>query len=115
MVHRIDKEILEEKYKKILQPPPKALNISVYEVSYRKYHRYLTNVVDVDKRVVIWNDKGRKAEILDRYYKGIGEEGCRQIETVALDGAKTFISPTNKYAINATVVYDKFHVIQKLN
>lgn len=27
----------------------------------------------------------------------------------------TYISSTNKYAINAIVVYDKFHVMQKLN
>jgi transposase len=114
-VYRIDKEILQEQYEKILQPPPAALNISVDEVSYRKYHRYLTNVVDTDKKAVIWNDKGRKTEILDRYYKGIGQDACEKIETVALDGAKTFIGSTTKYARNATVVYDKFHIIQKLN
>lgn len=34
---------------------------------------------------------------------------------MALDGAETFISFTNKYAINVTIVYDKFHMIQKLN
>jgi len=39
-------------------------------------------VIDVDKRLVIWNDKGRKAEVLDRYYAGIGEEGCQRIEGV---------------------------------
>ncbi|MFH1452746.1 MAG: transposase family protein [Armatimonadota bacterium] len=68
MVYRIDKEVLEEKAKQLLSPPPAATNISVDEVSYLKYHRYLTNVIDVDRRIVIWNDKGRKAEVLDRYY-----------------------------------------------
>lgn len=115
VVYRIDKEILEEKAKQILIPPPAAVNISVDEVSYRKYHRYLTNVIDVDKRLVIWNDKGRKAEILDRYYDGIGAENCKRIESVALDGARTYISSTNNYAINALIVYDRFHIMQKLN
>lgn len=115
VVYRIDKETLEEKARQILIPPPSAVNISVDEVSYRKYHRYLTNVIDVDKRLVIWNGKGRKAEILDRYYYGIGKENCRKIETVALDGAKTYISSTNRYATNALIVYDKFHIMQKLN
>ncbi len=114
-VYRIDKEILEEQYKTKLIPPPAALNISVDEVSYKKYHRYLTNVVDVDKKVVIWNDRGRKTEVLDRYYVGIGEDNCKQIESVALDGARTFISSTNKYAVNALIVYDKFHIVQKLS
>ena len=114
-VYRIDKEILEEKAKRLLEPPPAALNISVDEVSYRKYYRYLTNVIDVDKKLIIWNDKGRKSEVLDRYYKGIGKENCLKIESVALDGAQNYISSTNNYAINATIVYDRFHISQNLN
>ena len=114
-VYRIDKEILKAQYNLKLVPPPAAINISVDEVSYKKYHRYLTNVVDADERAVIWNDRGRKTEVLDRYYAGIGEDNCKRIESVALDGARTFISSTNKYAVNALIVYDKFHIIQKLN
>lgn len=114
-VYRIDREILKEQYNAKLVPPPAAINISVDEVSYKKYHRYLTNVVDADERAVIWNDKGRKTEVLDRYYAGIGEGNCQRIESVALDGARTFISSTVKYAVNALIVYDKFHIIQKLN
>jgi len=115
VVYRIDKEMLEEQAREKLVPPPAGINLSVDEVSYRKYHRYLTNVIDVDKRLVIWNDKGRKAEVLDRYYAGIGEEGCQRIESVALDGAKHYIRSTNRYAVNAVIVYDKFHLMQKLN
>ncbi len=115
VVYRIDKEILEEQAKEKLKPPPSAIHISVDEVSYRKYHRYLTNVIDTDKRVVIWNAKGRKSEVLNRYYEGIGERDCKKIKSVALDGARHYISSTNKYAVNALIVYDKFHVIQNLN
>jgi len=115
VVYRIDKEMLEEKAREKLMPPPAAINISVDEVSYRKYHRYLTNVTDIDKRLVIWNDEGRKAEVLDRYYAGIGGENCQRIESVALDGAKHYISSTNHYAVNALIVYDKFHITQRLN
>jgi len=114
-VYRIDKEILETQYNARLVPPPAAINLSIDEVSYKKYHRYLTNVVDVDEKAVIWNDRGRKIEVLDRYYTGIGEDNCKRIESVALDGARTFISSTGKYAVNALIVYDKFHIMQKLN
>ena len=114
-VYRIDKEMLEARYNAKLVPPPAAINISVDEVSYKKYHRYLTNVVDTDERAVIWNDRGRKIEVLDRYYVGIGESNCKRIESVALDGTRTFIGSTIKSAVNATIVYDKFHIMQKLN
>jgi len=78
VITRIDKEVLEELYEQRLNPPPAALNMSVDEVSYRKYHRYLTNVIDTDRRLVIWNAKGRKSEVLDQYYQGIGEENCKK-------------------------------------
>jgi transposase len=115
VVYRIDKEVLEEQARERLVPPPAAINLSVDEVSYRKYHRYLTNVIDTDEKVVIWNHKGRKAEVLDKYYAGIGEENCQKIESVALDGAKHYISSTNRWAVNALIVYDRFHIMQKLN
>ena len=114
-IYRIDKEMLEEKAKERLDPIPAAINLSVDEVSYRKYHNYLTNVIDTDLRLLIWNAKGRKAEVLNGYYKGIGEEACLNIESVAMDGARTYISSTQFYARNAMIVYDKFHIVQKLN
>ena len=115
VVYRIDKEILQQQAEKMLNPTPSALNLSVDEVSYRKYYRYLTNVIDVDKKAVILNAKGRKAEVLDKYYLEIGQESCEQIKSVALDGARTYISSTKRHAVNALIVYDKFHLIQKLN
>ena len=50
IVYRIDKRYLEEQAQKKLTPTPAATHISVDEVSYRKYHNYLTNVIDTEKR-----------------------------------------------------------------
>jgi transposase len=112
-VYRIDKAMLERLFRERLVPTPVSTNISVDEVAWKKHHRYLTNVVDVDAKVITWNDKGRKAEVLDRYYKSLGEENCKKIETVALDGARTYISSTSNYAVNASIVLDRFHATQK--
>jgi transposase len=114
-VYRIDKEVLEEKAREKLSPPPWAIHISIDEVSYRKYHRYLTNVIDIDRRLLVWNEKGRKSEVLNRYFQGIGEDNCARIESVALDGARHYISSSSRYAVNALIVYDRFHIMQKLN
>ena len=104
-MYRIDREKLEELFQKYLVPPPAARNMSVDEVSWLKYHRYLTNVIDTDIKKVVWNDQGRKAEVLDRYYRGIGAENCEKIESVALDGARTYISSMNEHARKALIVY----------
>lgn len=112
-VYRIDKGILEGLFDERLKPTPVSRNISVDEVAWKKHHRYLTNVVDVDEKVVTWNDKGRKAEVLNKYYESVGKEDCKKIETVALDGARTYISSTTQYAVNALIVLDRFHATQK--
>jgi len=114
-VYRIDKAALEAQAKEKLEPITTGIHLSIDEVSYQKYHKYLTNVVDTIRKLVIWNAKGRKAETLDQYYQGIGPENCQNIVSVAMDGARTFLSSTTKYAINALIVYDRFHLSQKLN
>jgi transposase len=55
------------------------------------------------------------AEVLDKYYKAIGEDNYQGIESVALDGAKTYISSSKKYAVNALIVLDRFHATKKVN
>jgi transposase len=114
-VYRIDKGILEDKFETRLVPTPLSKNISVDEVAWKKHHRYLTNVVDVDEKVISWNAQGRKAEVLNKYYESVGKENCQKIETVALDGARTYISSTIDYAVNAMIVLDRFHATQKVS
>jgi transposase len=114
-VYRIDRAILERMFKEQLIPTPASLNISVDEVAWKKQHRYLTNVVDVDEKVITWNEKGRKSEVLNKYYESLGEENCQRIESVSLDGARTYISSSNKHAVNALIVLDRFHATQKVN
>lgn len=115
VIYRIDKAMLEELFEKRLNPTPASKNNSVDEVAWKKHHRYLTNVIDTDEKVVIWNAKGRKSEVLDQYYESLGKKKCLAIESVAMDGAKTYISSTKKNATNALIVLDKFHVIQKVS
>lgn len=114
-IYRIDKEMLEEQAKEKLNPVPAAKNMSVDEVSQRKYYKYLTNVIDVDIRKVIWNAKGRTKEVMDRYYKAIGKEACLEIESIAMDGARPYIASAEEHAENALIVYDRFHIAAKLN
>ena len=89
-VYRTDKAVLEGLFKERLIPTPASLNISVDEVAWKKHHRYLTNVIDTDEKVLTWNEKGRKAKVLNKYYESLGEDNCKRIESVAMDGAKTY-------------------------
>ena len=71
-VYRIDRAILEELASKRLYPVTVPRYMSVDEVAWQKWHKYVTNVVDIEKRKVIWNHPGRGKAVLDKFYHEIG-------------------------------------------
>ncbi|MBR9682253.1 MAG: hypothetical protein GOV02_01125, partial [Candidatus Aenigmarchaeota archaeon] len=114
-VYRIDRRMLEELALKKLEHIEAPRYMSVDEVAWQKWHKYVTNVVDIDKRKVIWNHDGRGKAVLDKFYHKIGKKGCKKIQAVASDGARGFISSTKEHLKNALIVLDHFHVKKYLN
>jgi len=57
-VYRIDRSILEELSLQRLEKVKPPRNMSVEEVAWQKWHKYVTNVIDIDNRKVIWNHEG---------------------------------------------------------
>lgn len=115
VVYRIDRKRLEELAFERLKTPPPPRYISVDEVAWQKWHKYVTNVVDIETRKVIWNEDGRGKSTLDSFFKDLGEENCARIEAAASDGASGFISSIRENAKNAIIVLDHFHVKKYLN
>jgi transposase len=114
-VYRIDRSMLEELANEKLSPVPMPSAMSVDEVAWQKWHRYVTNVVDIEKRKVIWNHNGRGKSTLDAFFKALGKDNASKIDAVACDGAKGFLSSIKKHAKNALVVLDHYHVKSYLN
>ncbi|MBC8523853.1 MAG: ISL3 family transposase [Chlorobium phaeobacteroides] len=114
-VYRIDRSILEELASEKLSPVPTPSMMSVDEVAWQKWHKYVTNVVDIEKRKVIWNHNGRGKSTLDAFFKDLGKENASKIDAVACDGAKGFLSSIKQHAKNAIIVLDHFHVKSYLN
>jgi len=114
-VYRIDKSILEELSLQRLEKVTPPRHMSVEEVAWQKWHKYLTNVIDIDSRKVIWNHQGRGKTVLDKFYHKLGKKGCDEIEAVASDGAQGFLSSTKKHLREAVIVLDHFHVKKYLN
>ena len=114
-VYRIDRAILEEIALKRLYPVTAPVHMSVDEVAWQKWHKYVTNVVDIEKRKVIWNHNGRGKTVLDKFYEETGPEENKRIKAVDSDGARGFISSTKEHAPYALIVLDHFHVKKYLN
>ena len=114
-VYRIDRSMLEELASEKLSPVPTPSAMSVDEVAWQKWHKYVTNVVDIEKRKVIWNHNGRGKSTLDAFFKALGKDNASKINAVACDGAKGFLSSIKQHAKNALIVLDHFHVKSYLN
>ena len=87
--------------------------IGIDEFSYRKRHRYLTTVVDHDRKRVVWTGEGKGGEPIARFFADLGPAGAQRLETVTMDMAEGFIQAVRKLAPQANIVFDRFHV-QKL-
>jgi transposase len=114
-VYRIDRRKLEELALKKLDPVPVPKHMSVDEVAWQKWHKYVTNVVDVERKIVVWNHQNRGKSVLDKFFRKLGKEGCEKIEAVTCDGAKGYLSAIKQHANNALIVLDHFHVKKYLN
>lgn len=114
-VYRIDRSMLEDLAGEKLSPVPVPSAMSVDEVAWQKWHKYVTNVVDIDKRKVIWNHNGRGKATLNAFFKELGKENSLKIDAVACDGARGFLSSIKQHAKNALIVLDHFHVKSYLN
>jgi transposase len=84
--------------------------IGIDDFSYRKRHRYLTIVVDHDRRHVIWAAEGRSAETLSAFFRELGPEACAAIELVSIDMAGGYKKAIAEFLPRAQVIYDRFHV-----
>ena len=121
--YKVDKFIL----RRLLQgyKIPKASHISVDEVYARSPKQkqegesrddlFLTVVVDLRTRKVIWVSKSRRKEALDQFFQLIGEEACSKIKVVATDQHRGYGESIQEYCPNATQVWDRFHLVQNFN
>ena len=88
--------------------------IGVDEIAYKKGQNYLTIVRDVPARKVIWIGFKRKTETLDAFFQELGPEKSMKIQVCCMDMWDPYVASVKKNT-NADIVFDKFHVIKKIN
>lgn len=113
IIYKIDHDVLRRLWQDAEVPDP--INIAVDEKSYKKGHKYVTIVSDIDRSMVIWVSEGNAKESLDEFFKIIGPDRCKKIETVSKDLHKPYILSCQEYIPHALEVADTFHVVKKLN
>jgi transposase len=87
------------------------------ETSSRKGHNYVTVFADMAKGEVLFATEGKGAETVKAFAEELPSHEAQpeQIKEVTIDMSPAFISGMASYLPNASVTFDKFHVIQALN
>jgi len=91
--------------------------IGVDEKAFRKRHRYVTVVNDIDRGRVLYVAEDRKRKSLDGFWSTLTEEQLDSIEGVAMDMWEPYINSTKEHLPNGSekIVFDKFHVAKHLS
>ena len=113
IIYKIDHDVLLRLWQSAEVPSP--INIAVDEKSYKKGHKYVTIVSDIDRKMVIWVSEGNDKDSLDEFFRILGPDRCAQIETVSKDMHKPYIASCKEHIPQALEVADPFHVVKKLS
>ena len=85
-------------------------HLGIDEFSYRSRHRYLTVVVDHDRRCIVWAGEGRSAEALQAFFTLLSPEAREAIVLVTMDMSGGYQKAVRESLPNAEIVFDRFHV-----
>ncbi len=91
--------------------------IGVDEIAWRKGHKYLTLVyqIDANNMRLLWIGKDRTVKTLLRFFRFLGEARSRRLQYVCSDMWKPYLKVIQKKAGQALHVLDRFHIVAKLN
>ncbi len=85
------------------------------EVGETRDDLFLTIIVDIKTHKVVWVSQSRRREALDQFFILLGKEQCSKIEVVATDQHEGYGASVREHCPNATLVWDRFHLVQKFN
>lgn len=85
-------------------------HIGIDELSYRRHHEYITVVVDHERGVVVWSERGKNADTLRTFFDELGPDRCAKIESVTIDMSAAYIRAVQDKVPKAKLIFDRFHV-----
>jgi transposase len=91
--------------------------IGVDEIQWRKGHKYLTLVyqIDPERRRLLWAGKDRTAKSFLRFFRMFGKQRSSLLRFVCSDMWKAYLKVIRKKAAGAVHVLDRFHVMSRMN
>lgn len=89
-------------------------HIGIDEISRQKGHVYLTNAYDLRTGTLIWSGEGRTKDTLSAFFDFFGPERTAKLVGICCDMWPSYFETIKAKAPQATLVFDKFHIVRKL-
>lgn len=110
------KEIVKEDLRRrFARPKLKHLRqLAIDEICIGSGHRYLTIVLDLESGAVVHVGRGKGGAALEAFFKRLRRSGAK-VEAVATDMSPAYIEAVRRRLPDATLVFDRFHVMKLFN
>jgi transposase len=94
-----------------------VVEIGCDETSSKKGHNYVTIFANMATRKVIYATPGKNADTIRKFVAELPSHSAvaEQIKEITIDMSPAFISGVKEHLPNATITFDKFHVVKLLN
>ncbi len=101
--------------RKFGRPKLKKLNrIAIAEIYLGKRHKYITLVLDLDSRAVVFDGDGKGADALKPFWRKL-KAARAKIRAVATDMSPAYIKAVRNNLPNARLVFNRFHIVKLFN
>ena len=112
-VKDLEKQYMREQLKRAGRPGPKVIGVD--EISIKKRHTYRIVVSDLVRKRPIWfGGQDRSEASMDEFFKWLGTKKSAGIRMAVMDMWKPFRNSTKAHASQASILFDKFHVLRHL-
>lgn len=112
-VKALEQQYMREQLRRAGTPGPRVIGID--EVSIRKGHTYRIVVSDLIRQRPIWfGGTDRSEASLDQFYAWLGPRKAARVRLAVMDMWKAFRLSTARHAPQASILFDKFHVLRHL-
>jgi len=88
--------------------------IAIDEICVGRGYRFVTIVLDLDSGAILFVGQGKKADSLRPFWRRLHSAQAR-VQAVAIDLSPAYQKAVNRHLPQATVVFDRFHVVKLLN
>ena len=112
-VRALEMQYMQAQLRRAGTPAPKVIGID--EIAIRKGHTYRIVVSDLVRHRPIWfGGVDRSEASLAAFYAWLGPQRSQRIRLAVMDMWKAFRKATTRAAPQASILFDKFHVLRHL-